>query len=826
MQANNEPPGKPGTTSNMPQGAQTVSIGNKHMMTYIPNGEGGPNCGGGGDGNSERRHQSEQTTPFNSIMKNLDGMNKNNKSLPTASSTLDREESLDDDAFNASLDVFLKDDQGYDVEPLIDYNLTQSINNVNNEGGSVGRRKRKASHAFLTEMSSLTNSSDCTATAAAVAASLQQQQQQTAETAALHSAAAAGTAAAAAPNNMAYSTQGSLVQLPPSLLCPPPTLPQQQAGLASSANPSTSATPIGSLNSSMSQLTASLFQQPGGATTVTATNNNNASILGASANQAPSSNYLGGANNTTAGNAFDALFGFNSIPELSVAPPPPQGCVLPSAPAKPAPLPIAVQSAAVNSLASAAASAQQLHQQQQGGYQTAAGGTTTSATTMSITDASSNPNTKKRKSAQQQQKEAKPRTVKSSSNSSLLHVSEDEAERLKRRSIRNLREQQRSNRIAERITELRNLLQDAGVQHKSDRYSTLVVVVNYVKMLQRRSKKLDEEHKVLLETIAGAGEMVNGASTFGGLPPPPPQPPGTTTVQTFDVSGENASGENASSISSDRDNNDEEFLVFVQGIDYRFIFANCGVALAIASVDGRFVDCNDEWLRLTGYSRKELMGEGKHRGGNHRPASKSVASTAAHAPAASVKPASFPPSEILISRQHLSLFNLLGREDMETVYTAMSRMLRSTPPTTRTNTVSSSSSSSDPNTSDSFLESISGNEATSGGEGDNVQRYTVDHWAGKVKHTRRKEKLVSRCLHVALVSVTLSKKCYISHLSSHHSFLLFTAAIEHIPCPYRGRQAQVFQLCSLRGKLEIEAAPARNIFDMKQETDERRTKIF
>ena len=137
------------------------------------------------------------------------------------------------------------------------------------------------------------------------------------------------------------------------------------------------------------------------------------------------------------------------------------------------------------------------------------------------------------------------------------------------------------------------------------------------------------------------------------------------------------------------------------------------------------------------------MGEGK-KGGNHRSTSStSVASTAAHAPPASVKSSSFPPSEILISRQHLSLFNLLGREDMETVYTAMSRMLRSAPPNSRTTATSSSSSSSDPNTSDSFLESMSGNEAASGVDGDNFQRYTVDHWAGRVKHTRRNENSVS-----------------------------------------------------------------------------------
>lgn len=42
------------------------------------------------------------------------------------------------------------------------------------------------------------------------------------------------------------------------------------------------------------------------------------------------------------------------------------------------------------------------------------------------------------------------------------------------------------------------------------------------------------------------------------------------------------------------------------GIDYRKIFINIAIALAIASVDGRFVDCNDEFLH-------ELLGAGQRR---------------------------------------------------------------------------------------------------------------------------------------------------------------------------------------------------------------------
>lgn len=372
-------------------------------------------------------------------------------------------------------------------------------------------------------------------------------------------------------------------------------------------------------------------------------------------------------------------------------------------------------------------------------------------------------------------------------------ISEDESERKKRRSERNLREQERSHRITDRISELRTLLAEAGVHFKPDRYSTLVGVVNYIKMLQTRSKTLDEEHRRLINTISSADRLSNGG--------------GTTTVQSHNE----ALGENTSRSSTDS-NADEEFLVFVQGIDYKFIFASCAVALAIASVDGRFVDCNDEFLRVTEYSRGELLGEectseeGGHsstsgeEGVTKSPAigglvtvstctsanSSELTTAAAVAPAATKSPspdlhtsfASRPPTEVrLRKRPHLSLFNLLGREDMETVYAAMSRMLKA-PANSEHNDVSSSSrdasnsssgrtsgkessskkslasslgrreSSSIPrsSSSDSMLGSTtssSGNEVS----GDGVSRYTVDHWSGMVKHTRRKEQMVSWLYH-------------------------------------------------------------------------------
>lgn len=716
---NNSSPGDgtPGTSNNNTHnnnmlGAQTVSIGNKDLMTYIPknniagtSGGGGPSSGVGGDGNSASAENDMMLTL--GVGRNLDILDMNMSSSSRA--VLNREESLDDEVFNASLDVFLKDDQVFEDDNIVVSEEITTLpplrNSNNNEGGGNNNGRKRKAHELVTEMSSLTNSSDCSAqpaiaaAAAAAAAqavsSLHQQQGVNAQTV-LHSA------AVAAGQQPLVSTQGSLVQLPQALLfpvrIPVANLQNQQQQQLQQQQLQQQNVFANNLMTSISPLTVALYQQPGAAT-VTA--NDIPPLMGPHATATTAS---------SGGNTFDNLFGFNAMPELAAS-----HATAPPFATKPPP----------------------------GGEMVA-----------SATSSHANKKTKKGgKQKQAKSSASKPRPSAVKSNNS-LHVSEDEHERLSRRSVRNIREQQRSHRIADRISELRTVLQDAGVQFKPDRYNTLVGVVNYIKTLQSRSKKLDEEHKVLLKTISGAGEMVNGESGFAGLGLGMPTngcgvedgPPGTTTVQTFDVSGENLS-----STSSDSNNNDEEMKVFVKSIDYRFIFSNCGVALAVASVDGRFVDCNDEWLTLTGYTRTELMGECKSSGGNQVAAvstSTSAASTAAHAPPCS-KSSSFPPSEICISRQHLSLFNLLGREDMETVYNAMSRMLRSAPPpstaATRTTATSSSSSTSDPNTSDSFLESSSGNEASSGIDGDNIKRYTVDHWAGRVKHTRRKDHSVS-CL--------------------------------------------------------------------------------
>jgi PAS domain-containing protein len=227
-------------------------------------------------------------------------------------------------------------------------------------------------------------------------------------------------------------------------------------------------------------------------------------------------------------------------------------------------------------------------------------------------------------------------------------VSEDEGDRQRRRHERNLREQERSRRITEQITYLREVLSDANVPCKPDKNSTLISVADYIRQLQDRSSLLDNEHKKLLDTIARTNEMVNNQyyqATVGGTSVSP------------SVSSDLLSDANIA-----RNLLEDENAVFVQGLDYKNVFKRCAVALAIASVDGRFMDCNEEFEKLSGYSRNELL-----------PAT-GVSTT-------EVEPDVAPSASTTLSSEHpprnLSLFNLLTHEDMEQVFMAMSGMLRS-----------------------------------------------------------------------------------------------------------------------------------------------------
>jgi len=172
----------------------------------------------------------------------------------------------------------------------------------------------------------------------------------------------------------------------------------------------------------------------------------------------------------------------------------------------------------------------------------------------------------------------------------------------KRRYDRNMREQQRSYKISQQIKELRNVLSNSNIPFKPNKFSILLSTAVYIKQLQSRAMLLDGEHQKLLNSIGQASEMV----TTGQLP---------------DEQAESA----------DKSANDAN-LMFVQGLQYSNIFYQCSAAIAVASLDGRFLDCNVQFEKVSGYTKEELTRE--------------------------------------------TLFNLLTNDDMEEVFKVMGQMLK------------------------------------------------------------------------------------------------------------------------------------------------------
>jgi len=198
-------------------------------------------------------------------------------------------------------------------------------------------------------------------------------------------------------------------------------------------------------------------------------------------------------------------------------------------------------------------------------------------------------------------------------------VSDSEDDCSRRRYDRNLREQRRSQKITHQIDELREVLAAGSVRFKPDKYSTLVSVVEYVKQLQKRSTMLDMEQKKLLNTITRTNEIVNepylrnhgtstssttgvGRNSNGGIGTGAKKPDSA-------LSGVLRSGDDANGVvvGSGGDIYNDDELVFVRNVDYKCIFDKCGMPLAVASIDGRLMDCNHEFVKLTGYRREELL---------------------------------------------------------------------------------------------------------------------------------------------------------------------------------------------------------------------------
>jgi PAS domain-containing protein len=226
--------------------------------------------------------------------------------------------------------------------------------------------------------------------------------------------------------------------------------------------------------------------------------------------------------------------------------------------------------------------------------------------------------------------------------SSTFPVSEDESELRKRKADRNAREQQRAQQVTDQIAHLREILERSGVSlGKTDKFSTLLAVEDYITSLQAKALELTGEHEKLLSTIQQTTEYVNSHYTATSTIPP--------------TTSSSGSEESRAQESSDQDEESENDFPFHQGINYKWIFDCCPFSVAVASIDGRFIDCNTEFQELTGYSRTELLPLEQEDVGSTLPLTDTL---------------------LTKKKRNMSIFNVLHRECIERLFCAMSKVLQ------------------------------------------------------------------------------------------------------------------------------------------------------
>jgi len=265
-------------------------------------------------------------------------------------------------------------------------------------------------------------------------------------------------------------------------------------------------------------------------------------------------------------------------------------------------------------------------------------------------------------------------------------VSEDEPDAQKRRRDRNQREQERSQRIATQIADLKDLLSQSNVAFKPDKYSTLVSVHEYIESLQKKNEILDQEHKGLLDTIASADEIVN-QSMIGGKREEQVMADEVGSSSALSIGGTLCRGEGTDATDT-AINDDADVGDYVKGLDYKSLILRCTVALCVSSIDGRLLVCNEEFVNICGLKREVLEASGLLR---KESSAKELSSKVEDVTFGGNMSTILPSDDKTSTPSHvLSLFNLLSREDMGIVFEAMSSMLRSQNPEKSTKSRASS----------------------------------------------------------------------------------------------------------------------------------------
>mmetsp|Transcript_33301 Transcript_33301/g.50238 ORF Transcript_33301/g.50238 Transcript_33301/m.50238 type:complete len:401 (+) Transcript_33301:198-1400(+) len=168
-----------------------------------------------------------------------------------------------------------------------------------------------------------------------------------------------------------------------------------------------------------------------------------------------------------------------------------------------------------------------------------------------------------------------------------------------KREERNAREKERSFRIAQQITELRNLLSSGGIiVPKGTKSSVLTEAGNYIRQLQQQHYESEIEKQKLVKHI----QMVS-SGTLGM------QPPSAAKVAAQNGTWPLGSLGDVTQKPTIQQYHDLGLQNADRTVDthaFKLVFDACPVGMAIASMGGAFVDCNTAFCQLSKYDRQEL----------------------------------------------------------------------------------------------------------------------------------------------------------------------------------------------------------------------------
>eukprot|EP00571_Detonula_confervacea_P015215 CAMPEP_0172297654 /NCGR_PEP_ID=MMETSP1058-20130122/590_1 /TAXON_ID=83371 /ORGANISM="Detonula confervacea, Strain CCMP 353" /LENGTH=405 /DNA_ID=CAMNT_0013006827 /DNA_START=223 /DNA_END=1440 /DNA_ORIENTATION=- len=168
-----------------------------------------------------------------------------------------------------------------------------------------------------------------------------------------------------------------------------------------------------------------------------------------------------------------------------------------------------------------------------------------------------------------------------------------------RREERNMREKERSLKITQQISELRDLLGLGGViVPKGTKSTILTEAANYIRLLQQHQYRSEMDKAQLVQEVQRIGNGAigekaayairhaatqNGVSAMANLPEGPVQSAEPLQSPTSDPLSDSL---------GDR--------------EYRCVFNSCSVGMAIATMGGSFIDCNRAFTELASYTKQEL----------------------------------------------------------------------------------------------------------------------------------------------------------------------------------------------------------------------------